>query len=490
MERHDAMHTGQGTVTNPNAHDGGSIRWTFDPQVAHNAYNPNEPDAIPGGVAIGPDGKLFFGTVGGRFVCLNRNGVKQWQYPPSHQPPFHGGAGQIYCHPALAVGAEFPQGPMGPGFMAPYSVYFTTYDGYLVSFTMNGAFRWEVYLDNGVAQVNPVVGSNGVIYVPTADIVTGKVCIKGFDTSGHLVRLYEYPDLAAPYGEAYGSVAIGEWEGNLVLYFVDKKGRVHAAVDNGSFLMAKRWPNETFQPTQNGLSVTRGPVLTGPDGEGRFTFYFADFGADTGVKGLHKIQETKDPATGEFHPLRTWEHLFIPPWDPDHPIINYFMYEIVPFGGGTSWIGKSDGGPIIDTSGQIWFGTQYSGTLGRGTFIRTVDNGTTASGWEQRFDPLTIFTGQVDTTGCVAVDAIGDAYAVCSAIYGGEGNCAVISSMKTPLQTGDSEHGVARWSEDYSSNPGAKFDASYLSLDFDGTIYVGSGEQQATDGLLLAIWGP
>ena len=71
MFGHDARHTGRTTVTPAAPELRGTFKWIYDPDDTH-PNNPDEVDAIHGGVAIGPDDKLFFGTTRGRFISVHR----------------------------------------------------------------------------------------------------------------------------------------------------------------------------------------------------------------------------------------------------------------------------------------------------------------------------------------------------------------------------------------------------------------------------------
>ncbi len=483
MLGHDAKHTCRAVATESSEQVRGTIKWTYDPDDTHDSSN--EIDGIKGGVAIGPDGKIFFGTRGGRFICIDRNGDKVWSYPAHNANPFHNGAGGIVCTPALNEALDLGDTPT-----VPYDVYYVTVDGYLVSFTSSGSYRWSAQIgDGGDIFTHPVVGSNGRIYVTSRSGSGGSthVHLKAYNKSGTL--LWTYTPATHVNQEIFGGPTIGD---DGTIYFVDTMGRVHAVTDNGTFASAK-WSPAYF--SLGGARVI-GRAAAIDDSGTNPILYVPGFNGTGGTSGIFAIEDRGANEEARLHwPLeQIGETVYFPGFLEDFNI--YDQSEREPFD-------QMDGSPMLDTDGQIWVGEQYFTYLPRMVRIREetrplghpFEGYLYADGWalrtqdgDEENEPL----GNQDVTGWIAIDGEGNSYAV-GAVYE---DPLIISwdptwDSNNPHGLGPvSQGGKRRWSLVPDTDPAPCLDLGFTALDSDGTIYIPSGDGDTPDGLLIAVNGP
>ncbi len=465
MFGHDARHTGRTTVTPAAPEQRGTFKWIYDPDDTH-PNNPDEVDAIHGGVAIGPDGKLFFGTTSGRFICVSRtNGQRLWSYPPSNQPPACDEGAGVFCTPALGVAYSPRDGESDwPPGQQLYNVYFTTTDGRLWCFRPDGTLSWMRSMGDGIGG-SPVIGSNGRIYVAWSDEAIRRSYVSAYDAAGSLKWTQQLP----PDGTNRVGVIAGPALGaDGTIYVGDSRGRLHAVLDLDSEPRLK-WPGPYFN--ENGtLTIHCEPVI-GDDG----TIYFTTF-YQGARNGLHAVTDHGQDA----EPTAKWDGL---QYD--------FLWKVVGPGGPPGEdVGQIEGGPFLNWSAegsQIWFGT-YIGNPSR--FIRVQERAQGEVRWAE---------GVVVTPEALVnnVDAVG----ACARWWDDEKRLqqAIIIAYEEPFV--------------YSFKPEARFDdvqywwrlgppngsdptfpetieRPHISIDSDGTVYVGTSSPRYESGRLFAIWGP
>lgn len=93
-------------AVNPN----GTLKWRFE--------TPWVDDQTMSTPAVAPNGRIYFGTASGAFICLDQNGVEQWRYQAQDA---------VRSHVLIASDGNI----------------YVQLDGELVSFTPSGNIRWK-----------------------------------------------------------------------------------------------------------------------------------------------------------------------------------------------------------------------------------------------------------------------------------------------------------------------------------------------------------
>ncbi|MEP0766200.1 MAG: PQQ-like beta-propeller repeat protein [Fimbriimonadia bacterium] len=463
MMGHDARHTGRTTVVPANPALRGTIKWIYDPNDTHN--DPDEVDAIHAGAAIGPDGKLFFGTTHGRFICLNKaTGQRLWSYPPPSQPPASAHEQGVYGTPALGVaysaGGDGLDGPPGQEL---YNVYFTTDDGRLWCFRADGSLVWIRQVGEAIGG-SPVIGSNGRIYVAWSNGATRKAYVSAYDAAGTSKWVQELPAHPTQLVGVIAGPAVGD---NGTVYVGDTLGRLHAVVDRGTYGELK-WPNPYKNPA-GAPGVHCEPVI-GDDG----TIYYTTFYQQVG-NGLHAVVDN-----GLYQaPSSKWHHDTYMPLD--------FLTSVAgPLG--LEAVDPVEGGPFLDWTAEgarIWFGTFVGGPS---RFIRVEE--CTEPG-----DPPPRWAEGVVVTDHPLINNV-DAVGACARWYDAEGRMqqAIVIAYEEPIVYSFRLEAhfpapVYWWRLLYPTFPDT-IERPQLSIDSDGTVYVGSSHPRYRSGRLFAIWGP
>lgn len=406
----------------------------------------------------------------------------------------------FYCTPALirAVSNGSEDGmSLEDGPTQPYWVVLTSRGGgsqvepaTVYCFTSAGVLRWARVLDDMIeASVTP--SQNARLYVVSrhggGNGIGSLWCL---DSDGNSLWNINPAGEPLTFDANLGSTPAIAEDGTI--FVADAIARVHAVRDR--------------LPAHEDASVAA--TYTGFWGQNFFnhvtigdngTAYVASFaqGQPNGTNGVYglKWDGLSSTLTAKWdHPVNMFDAYV---YNSYIPFLNKYTEAV-----GFSTLGHLNGGPLIDKTGSgehLWVGCQAGGTLDyTGRLFRV----------EEFTDPNPPYQGRMWATGataksvagldygdqfdyfdavpCIAQDAQGFSYRLITATEG----TPKIASFYT---SGPYEGRLCWEVTDFGVHNGhVCFDRPHITLDSDGTIYVGSSylETGREDGLLLAVWGP
>ncbi|MEP0767075.1 MAG: PQQ-like beta-propeller repeat protein [Fimbriimonadia bacterium] len=469
MMGHDARHTGRSVAQASPGEP--RINNIYFPCETHLPYDENENCELFSGVAIGPDGRLFFGTNGGRLVCLDKATLTRlWSYPASNQPPLQGG---VWCTPALGVGYGPGTGDgAGEGDSVPsplYRVYVTTDEGWLHAFTNFGQLVWSLRLGDD-AQGSPVIGADGTLYATHTDFTTPRsaaVVAVSFDGAIRW-RYWLSPDTAGPPGRDVMVTTGVALDDAGFIYVGDSRNRLFKLSLGGQ----PAWVSPHYYRNTDIESYWHWPIWCEPVVADSGTVFLSTFRVSTGGNQLHAVTEEEiPPQSGDWYPVSKWYH-------PDH--MAQRCIRTVHTALGEAPLGPIEGGPFLDKmmSGQevvnnVYFGTQE-----------------VAGGYPPRFVRVHEISQAGYTYGRAEEVANSwsrfDAVGACAAEPGTGLARAVYILSEAPVLYSASPQGAMRWT---LTPPMHRTERPQMCVDSNGDVYVGGHRTLTRHGILWQFRG-
>jgi outer membrane protein assembly factor BamB len=183
MYQADAQHTGRSPAEGP---ESPSLKWIFRAGLLANSP------------AIGPDGRVYFGSLDGNLYALGRGGDELWRAP----------VGQISGVPAIS-----DAGTVYVGVAAPVEAMF-------YGFRRDGDKSWEFQVESHVVEGAPSLGPDGAIYLAASDPLTARGAVVALDPEGREKWHYDLPS-RSPFSPALardGTVYVGAQNGRLYAF--------------------------------------------------------------------------------------------------------------------------------------------------------------------------------------------------------------------------------------------------------------------------------